>query len=45
VAGSPFMTGANAAFTNAWIPGTLRKLVVSVTGFAPRATSRSQTSR
>ena len=28
---SPVMTGANAAFTHAWISGTLRKLVVSFT--------------
>ncbi len=35
------MTGANAAFTQAWISGTLRKLVVSLTSFAPHCSSRS----
>ena len=35
-AASPVITGANAAFTHAWISGTLRKLVVSLTGVAPR---------
>ena len=45
VAASPVMTGANAAFTHAWMPGTLRKLVVSVQPAARRTRrSRSQTS-
>ena len=32
---SPVMTGANAAFTNDWISGTLRKLVVKCTSGRP----------
>jgi hypothetical protein len=39
------MTRANASFTHAWICGTLRKLVCSLTALAPLAIRRSLTSR
>src|SRR3954465_7716843 len=45
VASSPVITGANAAFTHAWISGTLRKLVVRFRSLAPQSPSRLQTSR
>jgi hypothetical protein len=45
VNGSPVMIGSNAAFTHDWISGTLRKLVVSFTSFAPQSSRRLHTSR
>ena len=45
VSSSPVITGANAAFTHAWISGTLRKLVFNCSRRAPCAASCCDTSR